>query len=205
MAAVLADGTLAGRHRKLMPTNPERMVWGMGDASGLRVVETPAGRLGSLICWENYMPLARYALYAWGTQIYVAATWDRGDTWLATIQHVAKEGGVYLVSCCTALRSADIPEGLRQRYYSSAPEWINVGRSAIVDPTGRIIAGPAEAVEEILYADVDLAQTKGPRWMLDVAGHYARPDIFQLTVRTDATPMLRAEASVDRLVDALVD
>ena len=107
-----ADGTIANNHRKLMPTNPERMVWGFGDGSGLNVVETAVGRIGALLCWENYMPLARYALYAQQIEIYVAPTWDSGATWLATMQHIAREGGCWVVGCATALEVSDIPEDL---------------------------------------------------------------------------------------------
>jgi nitrilase len=106
------DGTLLNRHRKMMPTNPERMVWGMGDATGLKVVDTPAGRLGALICWENYMPLARYALYAQDLDILVAPTWDTGESWLATMRHIAKEAGCWVIGTATALQGSDIPPRL---------------------------------------------------------------------------------------------
>jgi nitrilase len=110
-----------------------------------------------------------------------------------------------VVSCCTGLRAADLPDRLREHYYTNAPEWVNRGRSVIVEPGGGILAGPADSVQEILYADADLALTRGPRWMLDVAGHYARPDIFELRVHRQPQPMLREGGSVDRLVDAFVD
>src|SRR5919205_2675476 len=113
-----AEGNLLGKHQKLVPTAPERMIWAQGDGSTLQVYDTPFGKLGGLICWENYMPLARYAMYAWGTQIYVAATWDRGEPWLSTLRHIAKEGGVYVIGCCTALRKSDLPADLRERYYA---------------------------------------------------------------------------------------
>jgi nitrilase len=198
-------GEIVGKHRKLVATGAERLVWAQGDGSTLAVYDTNFGKLGGLTCWENYMPLARYAMYAWGTQIYVAATWDRGDTWLATLQHIAKEGGVYVIGCCMALRRSDIPDGLRDRYYSDAGEWINIGNSAIVEPGGHFIAGPAKETEEVLYAEIDLEKTRGPRWMLDVAGHYGRPDVFELIVHTGSHPMLQAEGRVDRLVDTFVD
>jgi nitrilase len=110
-----ADGTILNRHRKLMPTNPERMVWGFGDAMGLRLVETPLGRIGTLICWESYMPLARFALYAQNIDIYVAPTWDSGETWLATLNHIAREGGCWVLSTATALETDDIPDEFLNR------------------------------------------------------------------------------------------
>src|SRR5260221_8438317 len=140
------EGTILGKHRKLVPTGGERLVWAQGDGSTLGVYETPFGVLSGLICWENYMPLARYALYAWGTQIYVAATWDRGQPWLSTLRHIAKEGRVYVLGCGMALRTSDLPDrlALKQRFYADADadadagagagagEWINRGDRAIV-------------------------------------------------------------------------
>jgi nitrilase len=138
------------------------------------------------------MPLARYARYAWGTQLYVAATWDRGEPWLSTLRHIAKEGRCYVIGCCTALRLDDLPDDLpgKQRFYATAGAWINGGDSAIVDPNGQIIAGPLHNEQGILYAEIDPRQLRGPKWMLDVAGHYARPDVFSLTVQTSERPML---------------
>lgn len=195
-----AQGTIMGKHRKLVPTGGERLVWAQGDGSTLQVYDTPLGKIGGLICWENYMPLARYALYAWGIQIYIAATWDRGQPWLSTLRHIAKEGRVFVIGCGMVLRTDDIPDryAFKQRSYAGAGEWINVGDSAIVSPDGEFIAGPARMKEEILYADVEPRQMWGPKWMLDVAGHYARPDVFELTVRTEARPMVRAQPIEDR-------
>jgi nitrilase len=191
------EGAILGKHRKLVPTGGERLVWAQGDGSTLGVYETPFGVLSGLICWENYMPLARYTLYAWGTQIYVAATWDRGQPWLSTLRHIAKEGRVYVLGCGMALRTSDLPDGLslKQRFYAAAGEWINHGDSAIVSPDGAYLAGPVREREEILYAELDPRQMRGPKWMLDVAGHYGRPDIFELTVRTAAHPMLSVQGS----------
>jgi nitrilase len=187
------DGSLLGKHRKLVPTGGERLVWAQGDGSTLEVYDTPFGRLGGLICWENYMPLARYSLYALGVQIYVAATWDRGEPWLSTIRHIAKEGRVVVLSSGMLLRKSDLPElsGLKTRFYSKADEWINAGDSAIVDPEGNFLAGPLQKKEGLLTAEVDLAALPGPKWMLDVAGHYARPDVFELTVHREPRPMLK--------------
>jgi nitrilase len=187
-----ALGDILGKHRKLVPTGGERLVWAQGDGSTLEVYDTPFGRIGGLICWENYMPLARYALYAWGTQIYIAATWDRGEPWLSTLRHIAKEGRVFVIGCGMVLRTDDIPDHLeiKQRFYPHAGEWINVGDSAMASPAGEFIAGPLREQEAVLYAEVDPAQMRGPKWMLDVAGHYARPDVFELTVHREPRPMI---------------
>jgi len=190
-----AQAEILGKHRKLVPTGGERLVWAQGDGSTLQVYDTPLGKLGGLICWENYMPLARYAMYAWGTQIYVAATWDRGQPWLSTLRHIAKEGRVYVIGCCIAMRKDDIPDryAMKQKFYAEEDEWINIGDSAIVNPEGHFIAGPVRKQEEILYAEIDPRMMQGPKWMLDVAWHYARPDVFQLTVHTDVRKMIRVE------------
>jgi nitrilase len=192
------DGALVNRHRKLMPTNPERMVWGMGDASGLEVVQTPHGRIGALICWESYMPLARYALYAQGIEIYVAPTYDQGARWLASAQHIAFEGGCWVIGSGFALHARDIPETLpgKASLYPKTDEWINAGDSVVVAPGGKIAAGPLHEEYGVLYADIDLERVGIARRSLDVAGHYARPDLFRLQVdRRVLTPVeLRDEA-----------
>jgi nitrilase len=189
-----ADGTLLGRHRKLVPTAGERLVHGLGDASGLQVYPASVGRLAGLICWENYMPLARYALYAWGVQLYAAPTWDRGEPWLSTLRHIAKEGRVYVIGSCIAMRKDDIPDrfAFKGRFLGGVEEWLNPGDSAIVSPDGKMLAGPVRHEEKILQARIDLRGLNGPRWQLDVAGHYARPDIFSLTVDRTLRPMIRA-------------
>jgi nitrilase len=134
-------------------------------------------------------------MYAWGAQIYVAATWDRGEPWLSTLRHIAKEGRVYVIGACMALRTDQIPDHyeFKRKYYGGEDEWINVGDSAIVNPEGEFIAGPLHKEQGILYAEVDPKEMRGPRWMLDVAGHYGRADVFELTVRTEPRPMLRKE------------
>jgi nitrilase len=187
------QGRIMGKHRKLVPTGGERLLWAQGDGSTLAAYDTPLGKLGGLICWENYMPLARYAMYAWGVQIYVAATWDRDEQWLSTIRHIAKEGGVYVISPCIAMRKDDIPDryAFKEKFYGGVGEWINTGDSAIVSPSGDVIAGPAHMREEILYAEVDPQRLSGPRWMLDVAGHYSRPDVFSFAVNTDPRPVMK--------------
>jgi nitrilase len=180
------DGAMLNRHRKLMPTNPERMVWGFGDATGLRVVPTPVGRVGALICWENYMPQARLALYAEGMEVLVAPTYDSGERWLATMQHVAREGGCWVLGAGCVLQKRDLPAdmpGRDQLFNDSAgEEWINGGDSVVVAPGGRIVAGPLHNERGILYAEVDLERVGSARRSLDVAGHYARPDLFTLQV-----------------------
>jgi nitrilase len=186
------EGDLLGKHRKLVPTAPERMVWAQGDGSTLEVYDTSLGKLGGLICWENYMPLARYTLYAWGVQIYLAPTWDNGEPWLSTLRHIAKEGRAYVIGCSIAMRKQDIPDRFefKAKYYSEVGEWINKGDSAVVSPDGKLVAGPLNAEEGILYAELDPRQMRGSKWNLDVAGHYARPDVFRLTVSKEDRPMI---------------
>jgi nitrilase len=181
-----ADGALLNRHRKVMPTNPERMVWGFGDASGLKAVDTPAGRVGALICWENYMPLARCAMYAQGVDIYVAPTYDSGERWVASMQHIAREGGCWVLGSCSAFQARDLPDTMpgKAAMYPSPDEWINAGDSVIVAPSGKIVAGPLHESRDMVVADIDLAAAGTARRTLDVVGHYARPDLFQLHVNT---------------------
>jgi nitrilase len=177
------DGRLLNRHRKLMPTNPERMVWGMGDASGLRVVDTPAGRVGCLICWESYMPLARYALYAQDIEIYIAPTWDAGESWIATMRHIAKEAGCWVIGTATAMQGSDVPDDFPERDNLFKPEeWINDGDAVVVKPMGAIGAGPLNRQKGILYADIDKEAARRARRSLDVCGHYSRPDVFTLSI-----------------------
>jgi nitrilase len=178
------EGNLLNRHRKLMPTNPERMVWGFGDASGLKVVETPAGRIGTLLCWENYMPLARYALYS--VEIYIAPTYDSGDDWIESLRHIAREGCCWVVGCGNLLKGSDFPQDFpeKDRLYPDADEWVNPGDSVVIAPGGEIVAGPMREQAGILYCDVDPEKVGIARRALDVAGHYSRPDIFQLHVDT---------------------
>jgi nitrilase len=191
------DGSLLNRHRKLMPTNPERMVWGFGDASGLKVLDTPCGRVGALICWESYMPLARFALYALGVEIYIALTYDAGDQWIGTLQHIAREGGCWVVGCGMVFRASDIPESVpgKSEFYPNADEWINPGDSVVIEPGGKIAAGPMRRELGVLYADIDLERVGVARRSLDVVGHYSRPDIFQLHVNTSALKPVEFRAS----------
>lgn len=179
------DGSVVNRHRKLVPTNPERMVWGRGDGSGLRVVDSPAGKVGALICWENYMPLARYTLYAQGVELYLAPTWDCGEGWIGTMRHIAREGRCWVAGCGTALRAADLPDDFpgKETLFPDPEEEINPGDSVVVAPGGALADGPLHGKAGLLVADIDPAQVVGARATLDVAGHYGRPDIFHLEVR----------------------
>lgn len=179
------QGEILGRHRKLMPTGAERLVWAQGDGSSLRTYDTALGRLGGLICWENFMPLARQMLYAAGVQILVTPTWDKSDSWLNSLRHIAREGGTYVVNCCMALRMDDVPAELSfPALYPSGREWINPGRSCVIHPSGEVVAGPVEAKEELLIAEIDLADIAAAKRMFDVAGHYARNDVFQFGLRS---------------------
>ena len=177
------DGSLLGMHRKLKPTAAERLVWGEGDGSTLTVIATEYGKLGGLICWENYMPLARMALYAKGVELYLAPTADSRDTWQATLRHIACEGRCFVLGCnqyvTKAMYPADLP-GIAD--LAGQPEVMCRGGSVIVSPLGDVIAGPLFDQEGILYAELDLADVVRAKYDFDVVGHYARPDVFQLTV-----------------------
>jgi nitrilase len=184
------DGAILNRHRKLLPTNPERMVWGRGDARGLRVVETPAGRIGCLICWENYMPLARYALYAQNLEILVAPTWDCGEEWIASMRHIAREGGCWVIATGTAIQAGDVPKTFpgREQLFNNEDEWLCDGGALIVRPFGKVEAGPHNRDKSVLFCDIDPSAAPRSRRSLDVTGHYSRPDIFQLQVNRAPLP-----------------
>ena len=188
-----ADGRLLGRHRKFVPTAGERLVWAQGDGSDLEVYSLPFAKVGGLLCWENYMPLARYTLSAWGEQVHVAPTWDRGEPWISSMRHIAKEGRCFVIGVCQAFHIDDIPDELdfKADYLGGVEGWVNPGLSVIVDPDGKIVAGPLEAEEGILYADVEPHQLVGPRWQLDSAGHYARPDVFELRFHRKPAPFIQ--------------
>jgi nitrilase len=178
------QGEVVGRHRKLMPTGGERTVWGMGDGSTLDVVETPFGVVGGLICWENYMPLARAAMYAKGVDIYLAPTWDNSDSWVATLRHIAKEGRCFVIGVSPLLRGSDVPAELRGTTYGGDDDWMSRGYATIVAPGGDIVAGPVLETEGIVYAQIDVGAIAGHRHFFDPVGHYARPDVFHLSVDT---------------------
>ena len=184
LVTIGSDGAILNRHRKLMPTNPERMVWGQGDARGLRVTATSAGRVGALICWENYMPLARYALYADGVEVYVASTWDEGDTWIATLRHISAEGRCWVIGSGCSLRASDVPEAFpgRDQLFPEPDEWLNPGDSVVVAPGGKIVAGPLHEQHGLLFAEIAPGRVAADRRTLDVAGHYSRSDVFSLAV-----------------------
>ncbi len=176
-------GAIIGKHRKLIPTGGERLIWGQGDGSTLRSYDTSAGKIAGLVCWENFMPLARNAIYESGAQILASPTWDKSSNWLQSMQHIAREGGMFVISVCMALKMSDIPDEYEfKKLYPVGKEWINVGNSCIVAPNGKLLAGPLEAEEGILYADIDLQQIIASKRMFDVVGHYSRPDVFGFSV-----------------------
>jgi len=178
------NGRLIGKHRKLIPTGGERLVWSQGDGSSLQSYDTSAGKIAGLICWENFMPLARNAIYQSGAQILACPTWDKSPNWLQSMQHIAREGGLFVISSCMVLKMDDIPNEYEfKKLYPEGRAWINVGNSCIIAPNGQILAGPLEAEEGILYADIDLDQIIKAKRMFDAVGHYSRPDVFSFNVR----------------------
>lgn len=182
-----ADGTLLGKHRKLKPTAAERLIWGEGDGSTLPVLETPVGRVGGLICWENYMPLARMAMYGKGVQIYLAPTADARDRWQSTLQHIALEGRCFVVGCNQYVTRDMFPPDLEIADEQAAwPEVLCRGGTAIYAPDGRCLAGPLMDRAGILHATLELDEIALGTFDFDVVGHYARPDVFRLIV--DETP-----------------
>ena len=174
------EGELALHHRKLMPTNHERMVWGLGDGSGLETVETGLGRVGGLICWENMMPLARFALYEAGVELYLAPTADDTDAWHDSIRHIARESRAFVISPSVYQRASSYPEGVP---ISEGPDVLGRGGSAILGPDGSYLAGPLWDEEGILYAELDPARLYAERQRFDPAGHYNRPDVLSLEIR----------------------
>ena len=176
------DGRLALRHRKLVPTNHERLIWGQGDGSGLRAIPTELGRLGGLICWENYMPLARFSLYESGVEIYVASTADDADAWQATLVHIARESRAFVVSPSHFQRASAYPDDFPLRDELKGHDVIGRGGSAILAPDGSYLAGPLYDEEGVLYAMLDPALLWAERQRFDPAGHYHRPDVLRLKV-----------------------
>jgi nitrilase len=193
------DGRLLGKHRKLMPTALERLVWGQGDGSTLTVLDTPLGKLGAAICWENYMPLLRMALYAKGIQLYCAPTVDDRDTWLPTMRHVALEGRCFVLSACQYLRRADCPPDYAGVQGDDPQTVLIRGGSCIVAPLGGVLTGPCFDGERTLTADLDFAEIARGKYDFDVAGHYARPDVFRLHVNERPAPPVvwEGEAGVE--------
>lgn len=177
------DGRIIGKHRKLQPTGAERLIWGQGDGGTLTVLDTPLGKVGGLICWENYMPLARMALYGQGVQLYLAPTADARESWQATLRHIALEGRCFVLGCNQFVRRdmhpADLP-GIEE--LAGQPEIMCRGGSAIVSPLGEVIAGPLYDQEGLLVAELDLSEIVRARLDFDVVGHYARPEVLRLVV-----------------------
>ena len=171
-----ADGELVLHHRKLMPTNHERLVWGQGTKEGLGTVATDVGRIGGLICWENFMPLARFALYESGVEIYLAPTAEDSDDWLVSMRHIAREARAYVLSCCVFQRASTYPDDVQ---LADGPELIGRGGSAILAPDGSYLAGPLWDEEGIVVAELDPQHLFEERQRFDPAGHYHRPDVFQ--------------------------
>ena len=176
-------GHITGTHRKLIPTGGERLIWSQGGTPSFEAHQTAAGKVGGLICWENLMPLARNAVYQSGAQILASPTWDKSPNWFQSMQHIAREGGLFVVSTCMCIKVDDIPDKYAFKgLYPEGREWVNVGNSCIINPKGQVIAGPLEAEEGILYADIDLNQIIEAKRMFDVVGHYARPDVFNFSI-----------------------
>ena len=183
------DGTLLAKHRKLKPTGSERLIWGEGDGSDLTVTPTPLGRLGGLICWENYMPLARTALYAQGVELYLAPTADARETWLATLRHIACEGRCFVLGCNQYVTKSMVPQELPGvEELADQPEALCRGGSAVISPLGDVIAGPLYDEEGMLIADLDLDEIVRAKFDFDAVGHYARPDVLQLLHRATPRP-----------------
>jgi nitrilase len=174
------DGKLALHHRKLVPTNHERLVWGQGDGAGLEAVETAIGRVGGLICWENFMPLARFSLYESGLEIYLAPTAEDSEQWHDSMKHIARESRAFVLSCCVLQRASSYPDDIQ---LADGDELLGRGGSAILAPDGTYLAGPLWDEEGILYAELDPQRLYEERQRFDPAGHYHRPDIFRLKVR----------------------
>lgn len=176
------DGSFLGKHRKVMPTASERLVWGFGDGSTMPVFDTPLGKVGAVICWENYLPLMRAAMYSKGIEIYCAPTADARDSWVASMRHIAVEGRCFVLSCNQFNRRQDFPADYSSAFGETPDQVVTRGGSCIVDPFGNFLAGPNMENEAILIAEIDRAQIVRGKYDLDVVGHYARPDIFQLHV-----------------------
>ena len=188
------DGRLLGKHRKLMPTAMERVVWGFGDGSTLTTVESPYGRIGSVICWENYMPMMRMAMYSKQVALYCAPTADDRETWLPSMQHIALEGRCFVLTACQVLKKGDFPPSVRVKLGEHADTVLMRGGSAIVNPLGKVLARPAWGEEAILTADLDLDDIGRGKFDFDVTGHYSRPDVFQLIVNEEPMRPVKPKA-----------
>lgn len=207
-----SDGTLVEKHRKLMPTGSERTVWGMGDGSTLRAVDTPFGRIGGLICWENYMPLARFHMYAQGVDLWLAPTLAPGDGWIASMRHLARENRMFVIGVNPVLHVDQIPANfphrdrlVPQEFLTKNGPWLEAGNTVIVGPDGEVIAGPVREREETLVADLDLGLVATARRLLDPVGHYNRPDVFRLHVDTSLRPAVVEMSRDIRASDKVLD
>lgn len=190
-----SNGSYLGKHRKLMPTAAERLVWGYGDGSTLPVFDTEVGKIGAVICWENYMPMLRMTMYSKGIQIYCAPTADQRDSWIASMRHIACEGRCFVLSCNQFARRSDYPDDYAIGGDDDPQRILSRGGSVIVSPLGDILAGPNFDGEAILTADIDLGEIASGKYDFDVVGHYARPDVFQLHVNEQANAPVSGVAS----------
>jgi len=198
------DGAYLGKHRKLMPTGSERLIWGFGDGSTMPVFDTPVGKIGAVVCWENYMPLMRAAHYAKGVQLYLAPTADGRDTWLSTVRHIAVEGRCFVLSCNQFARRSDYPPEYATYFGDDPGEVMSRGGSCIISPLGEVLAGPDYEGESILVAQLDLDDIARGKFDFDAVGHYARPDVFTLTVNDAPAPgvVFKTEATAAARHDA---
>jgi nitrilase len=192
------EGRLLGKHRKLMPTAMERLIWGFGDGSTLPVFDTPLGRMGTVICWENYMPLLRMAMYSKGIQLYCAPTADDRDTWLASMRHIALEGRCFVLTACQYIKRGDFPEDYAAVQGKDPNTVLMRGGSCMIGPLGKILAEPNFEGECILTADIDLGEIARGKYDFDVVGHYSRPDVFRLHVNERATPPVVWSSEIPR-------
>ena len=195
---IAPDGSVAGVHRKLMPTGGERTVWGQGDGSTLTVLDMGFARVGGLLCWENLMPLARAAMYEQGVDVFVAPTWDNSDSWPCTLRHIAREGRVFVVGTNTCLHGRDVPRslpGADELYPGGDDDWLSRGNTMIVAPDGSVLAGPLVGEAGVLTASLDVGDLVSARREFDPTGHYARSDVFTLTVHGPPASISAAAAS----------
>jgi len=187
-------GNIMGKHRKLIPTGAERLVWSQGDGSTFNSFDTPFGKLCGLLCWENFMPLARNSVYSWGTQIHVTPTWDSSEAWQNSMRYIAHEGGMFVINSCQAIHINDIPNKYEfKKLYPEGKNWLNPGNSCIINPKGQFITEPLKTKKSIIYADIDLDLIAGSKWIFDVTGHYARPDVFRFSINQNPNEMMKKE------------
>ncbi|MGO4587150.1 carbon-nitrogen hydrolase family protein [Arthrobacter sp. 2RAF6] len=199
------EGVLLGKHRKLMPTGLERLVWGFGDGSTMPVFDTEVGKIGAVICWENYMPLMRFHMYTQGIQIYLAPTADNRPDWAASMQHIAKEGRCFVLSSNQYTTVADFPDDHHRAQGTSSDPVMSSGGSCIVAPSGEFLVAPTSEGECIIYADLDLGEIARWKFDFDVVGHYSRPDIFRLNVDTAPRPVQCARIQEETPIDLFSD